>query len=145
MRKNQITLLFLSVVALCALFPGAKTFFELKKFLTCSSQVPIEKVELALEEDKGKNTIVMASFTYRVEESLYEASQPLRGYPNRFSAEKSLQTREPPTFVWVNSKRPSECLLRRLFPYKSLVSTAVVLALFGYFFLLIRRAKGRGA
>ncbi len=146
MHKNPVWIAFFALVLLITAYFLVKAGGALLAYgrLSEKAEGKIERVEVL--ERKGK-FVVWGKFSFEKDHERVEAEGVVgKPFLNRFSAEKkaSSLTQERVT-VWYNPKNPKNAVLEKRFPFKKVISAAILAALTLYFFFLGRYIKKKGS
>lgn len=146
MRK--IWIIFLTIIALLALWFIVNSSLAICSYYSYSTQVPVTIQSWLVEEKKSDKFAVVAQYSYQFKNKTYYGKSRVGNYyPNPWAANlaKEHYTKQPWS-IWIKPKEPQQSLLEKKFPVKKAVSAAILVALLIYFAILgtyVRIKHGR--
>lgn len=141
MQRNLTWPIFLSVISILLVIFTSLLSIDLYKYRKLThTAVLIEKEAALIKLGTSKYKIEM-DYAYKVQGSKYSRHQILtnRSYKNIWVANKVIDSfKENESLVWYSPREPQLGTLYKVFPYKRLFSTVILLGIFLYFCLLSR-------
>jgi hypothetical protein len=138
MLRNAVWLTLLLIVALFGLWFIIGAGYSLYSYYQFSLRVPTTLEKWSVKEVKSDKFAVIAHYSFEYENKNYHATGQVGDfYPNPWAAkraEEQLTHEKWP--AWINPNNPNQSVLEKKFPYKKVISAAVLIGLFIYFFIL---------
>lgn len=136
MQKTVVWIALLFLIFGIAIWFSAKTTRSVLDYLRLKEQVPVQIESWHIEEVKSGRFALFAQFSYAYKENAYQVKRsvgPL--YPNKWAAEQGKERwQERQLTVWVDPKNPQKTVsFVKKFPYKTTISTGILLVLLLYF------------
>lgn len=140
MSRNQIWTLFLcALTGVVALF-SVKTLFEAYQFLSLTESTVAHSVEPEIIKLKNGRYTLRVGFSYEIEGQSYTKTQRLRKkapFKNRWAAQEAFkEIQQSQHLVWFSKSYPKKSQLDKFFPVKRVCSSAILVGILVYFFLL---------
>jgi len=127
------------ITAGAILWFSAKFSFEIYRYARIDSLTRTESIDWAVREIGDSKFALMATFVYKVGESVFEKSLVLESpiYPNEYLASDAIRSRgSSPWRVYYNGKNPAISDLQRNFPFLTMVQLILALGVLVYFIWL---------
>jgi hypothetical protein len=138
MRRNTIWIALLLIVAFFALWFIFKAGYTLFSYYRLSVQVPVRIENWEVKEKQSDQFAVIAHFYFEYLGKTFQGESEVGGlYPNPWAANRAQKQFSDQHFsAWINPKNPQQALLEKKFPYKKVISAALLIGLLLYFFIL---------
>lgn len=141
MKQDLVWPLFLTgITALVVVFASLLSI-DLYRYYQLKCQVPVEHLEASVTEQGPSRFFIEVDYLYRVDKNRYCRHQSLKKevYKNSWIAMQRVEKlKDQQTQVWYHPEKPHLGVVTKAFPYKRLVSTGVLFAVFAYFCFLGR-------
>jgi len=141
MHKNFLWIGFLALIALVSVWFIGRGGLELLRYYRLSASAPAIIESWEVEQEGSSRYAVVARFTFKE-----HAGQAQVGgsFPNAWAAEKAREKYAQQSWTaWYNPANLASVTLEKYFPWKSLLSTIILIVLLLYFFCLGLYVGGR--
>lgn len=139
MHKNPLFLALLGLISLAFLWFAGIAGYQLYLYHSLDTPTTASVDLWDIEHKSDEEYLVSASYTYRVQEKLYNGKTIFNDWPfrNPWAAEELIKTRKKQKWTaWYNASNPSYSSLQKNFPSKECLSAGMLGALLLYFLWL---------